>query len=79
MGDRVDSIGPPGVEIFSTCPQLPILRDAVAALECRTTTRLPRGHHTILIGEAISIRLQVGTPAEFYDRRFWTWGTWGTW
>jgi flavin reductase ActVB len=54
--------------------RLPILRDALAALECRTTARLPSGDHTILVGEAVAIRLQAGTPAVLYDRRFWTLG-----
>jgi flavin reductase ActVB len=54
--------------------RLPILRDALAALECRTTARLPSGDHTILVGEAVAIRLQAGMPAVLYDRRFWTLG-----
>jgi flavin reductase ActVB len=51
--------------------QLPLLPDAVAALECRTASRLPGGDHTILVGEPVSIRLHSGSPAVFYDRRFW--------
>jgi flavin reductase ActVB len=54
--------------------RLPILRDALAALECRTSARLPGGDHTILVGEAIATRLQAGTPAVLYDRRFWALG-----
>lgn len=51
---------------------LPLLRDAVATLECRTAGRLPGGDHTILVGEPISIRLaRRSSPAVFYDRRFW--------
>jgi flavin reductase ActVB len=51
--------------------RLPVLPDAVAALECRTAGRLPVGDHTILVGEPVAIRLRAGSPAVFYDRRFW--------
>jgi flavin reductase ActVB len=51
--------------------QLPLLPDAVATLECRTAGRLSGGDHTILVGEPVSIRLREGSPAVFYERRFW--------
>jgi flavin reductase ActVB len=51
--------------------RLPLLPDALAALECLTAGRLPGGDHTILVGEPVSIRLRSGSPAVFCNRRFW--------
>jgi flavin reductase ActVB len=52
--------------------RLPLLPDALATLECRKAGQLPGGDHTILVGEPVSIRLRPGSPAVFYDRRFWS-------
>jgi flavin reductase ActVB len=51
--------------------RLPLLPDALAALECLTVGRLPGGDHTIMVGEPVSIRLRPGSPAVFCNRRFW--------
>jgi flavin reductase ActVB len=51
--------------------RLPLLPDALAALECLTADRLPGGDHMILVGEPVSIRLRSGSPAVFCNRRFW--------
>jgi flavin reductase ActVB len=51
--------------------QLPLLPDAVAALECQKSALVPGGDHVILIGEPLSIRLGIGTPAVLFNQRFW--------
>jgi flavin reductase ActVB len=51
--------------------RLPLLSDAVAALECQKSTMVPSGDHVILIGEPLSIRLRSGTPAVLFNHRFW--------
>jgi flavin reductase ActVB len=51
--------------------RLPLLRDAVVALECRRTALLPGGDHAIFVGQPLSIRLGSGTPTVVFDRRFW--------
>jgi flavin reductase ActVB len=51
--------------------QLPLLPDAVAALECQKSALVPGGDHVILVGEPLSIRLGSGTPAVLFDQRFW--------
>ena len=51
--------------------RLPLLPDALAALECLTAGRFPAGDHTIMVGEPVSIRLRPGSPAVFCNRRFW--------
>jgi flavin reductase ActVB len=66
---RIDKFGGKNFELGDL--RLPLLSDAVATLECRTAGRLPGGDHTILVGEPVSIRLRSGSPAVFYDRRFW--------
>jgi flavin reductase ActVB len=65
----IDKFGPEAFELGEL--RLPILPDALVVLECRTVARLPGGDHTILLGEAVSARLQAGAPAVVYDRRFW--------
>lgn len=65
----IDKFGPRSFEPGEL--RLPVLRDALVVLECRTAARLPGGDHTILLGEAVSIRLRAGAPAVVYDRRFW--------
>lgn len=65
----IDKFGPDAFELGEL--RLPVLRDALVVLECRTTARLSGGDHTILLGEAVSTRLQAGAPAVVYDRRFW--------
>jgi flavin reductase ActVB len=50
---------------------LPVLLDAVAALECQKSSLVPGGDHVILIGEPLSIRLGTGTPVVLFDQRFW--------
>jgi hypothetical protein len=54
----IDKFGPEAFELGEL--RLPILPDALVVLECRTVARLPGGDHTILLGEAVSARLQAG-------------------
>jgi flavin reductase ActVB len=65
----IDKFGPDAFELGEL--RLPVLRDALVVLECHTAARLSGGDHTILLGEAVSTRLQAGAPAVVYDRRFW--------
>ena len=45
---------------------LALLDGALANLECRVTTRLPGGDHTILVGEVKSASLREGQPLLYY-------------
>jgi flavin reductase ActVB len=60
-----------GIDFMHGEFRLPLLSDAVAALECQKSTLVPSGDHVILIGEPLSIRLRSGTPAVLFNHRFW--------
>jgi flavin reductase ActVB len=51
--------------------RLPLLSEAVVALECLKSTLVPSGDHVILIGEPLSIRIRSETPAVLFNHRFW--------
>ena len=49
---------------------LPLVDDAVAALECRTHERVAAGDHTILVGEVVHAHLGEGDTLVYHARRF---------
>ncbi len=48
----------------------PLLDEALACLECRTTHRLAAGDHTIFIGEVIRAASHEGRPLVYYLRHY---------
>lgn len=51
------------VEYESGMTGCPLLRNSVAAIECRVTSSLPAGDSTLFVGEVISARVgHAGTP-----------------
>lgn len=45
---------------------VPLLDGAITALECRVTSQLPGGDHTIFVGEVEGIRVGEGAPLVYY-------------
>lgn len=51
---------------------LPVLPDALAAIECTTEQRIPGGDHTILIGRVHDCEVGDGAPMIYFNRGFRT-------
>lgn len=49
--------------------QLPIIKDAIASLQCKTFKRVEAGDHMILIGEIIEIEVEKKLPLLYHDRK----------
>ncbi len=49
---------------------LPLLRAALAHLECRTVHRYPGGDHTIFVGEVETAAVGKGEPLLYYRRHY---------
>ena len=50
---------------------VPLLRDALATLECRVVARYPGGDHAIFIGEVVSIDAQIqAQPLLFFRSKY---------
>jgi flavin reductase ActVB len=49
---------------------LPVLRSALAVLECVARDRLGVGDHTVLLGEVHAATATGGVPALYFDRAF---------
>jgi flavin reductase (DIM6/NTAB) family NADH-FMN oxidoreductase RutF len=45
---------------------VPLLADAITALECRVTAQHAGGDHTIFIGEVVDIAVAEGAPLVYY-------------
>jgi flavin reductase (DIM6/NTAB) family NADH-FMN oxidoreductase RutF len=48
----------------------PLLDGALAALECRVTTVIPGGTHSVFLAEVESVRVADGTPLAYFRGRF---------
>jgi flavin reductase (DIM6/NTAB) family NADH-FMN oxidoreductase RutF len=44
----------------------PLVKDAVAAIECRIVDRLPGGDHTIIVGEVEAANIREGKPLLYF-------------
>lgn len=65
----LDKFGPGG--FVTTAGGPPIVRDALAAVECRVEHRHTAGDHLILVGKATECFVpDPGRPAVYFDRRF---------
>lgn len=51
---------------------LPLLRDAIAQLECRMQNHHPEGDHLILVGRVLACQRHPGQPLLFHDSRYMT-------
>jgi flavin reductase ActVB len=49
---------------------VPLIRDAVVHLECRTYQHLEGGDHTIIVGEVLRAANAEGEPMVHYNRNF---------
>lgn len=49
---------------------VPVLRSALAVLECLIMSRVRVGDHTVLLGEVCEAAARPGEPALYFDRAF---------
>lgn len=57
-------------EVSWAPPGVPVLTGALARFVCRTTDRLPRGDHVILIGEVLGFGAREAAALTFHAGRF---------
>lgn len=55
---------------LSTLTLVPVLRSALAVLECKLIRAYPGGDHRILVGEVRMTRMNGGLPLVHYDARY---------
>lgn len=56
-------------EWHQSAHQLPIIKDAIASLQCKTFKRVEAGDHMILIGEIIDIDVEKKSPLLYHGRK----------
>jgi 3-hydroxy-9,10-secoandrosta-1,3,5(10)-triene-9,17-dione monooxygenase reductase component len=54
-----------GVDTFTGLTGAPLVRGALAHVECRVWSRYPGGDHEIMLGEVVSLRRGDGAPLVF--------------
>ena len=55
-----------GVELIEGDLDVPLIKGALTAIECRLWDQLPGGDHTIFIGEVMKIHTQEGIPLLYF-------------
>jgi flavin reductase (DIM6/NTAB) family NADH-FMN oxidoreductase RutF len=55
-----------GVELIEGDLDVPLIKGALTAIECRLWDQLPGGDHTIFIGEVMKIHTQEGNPLLYF-------------
>ncbi len=55
-----------GVELIEGDLDVPLIKGALTAIECRLWDQLPGGDHTIFIGEVMKIHTQEGDPLLYF-------------
>lgn len=55
-----------GVELIEGDLDVPLIKGALTAIECRLWDQLPGGDHTIFIGEVMTIHTQEGIPLLYF-------------
>ncbi len=55
-----------GVEFHTTTRGTPILRESLVQLDCRLTSSVDAGDHTIFIGEVVDLIVRDGRPLLFH-------------
>lgn len=59
-----------GIPMVQGTLGLPLIRGALAHIECRTVARYPGGDHEIMLGEVVSLRRTDGPPLVFQSGAF---------
>jgi flavin reductase (DIM6/NTAB) family NADH-FMN oxidoreductase RutF len=59
-----------GVDTFTGLTGAPLIRGALAHIECRVWARHPGGDHEIMLGEIVALRRGDGTPLVFAGGAF---------
>lgn len=73
LSQRFSAPGPKnldGVELREAVTGAPVLRDALAWVDCRLTERLPGGDHEIFIGHIVAGDAGSGDPLLFYSSSY---------
>lgn len=69
MTDEMDRLN--GLETISLVSGTPLLKHALAQLDCHVVTTLGSGTHTIFIGEVLSAQsVNAGNPLIYYNREY---------
>lgn len=55
-----------GIELIEGNLDVPLIKGALTAIECRVYDRLPGGDHTIFIGEVMKIHTREGDPLLYF-------------
>lgn len=58
-----------GVNWYTSENKLPIIKDSLGTLECRTVQRIDAGDHIILVGEVLDLFKNDKEPLLFYNRK----------
>ncbi len=59
-----------GIDTFTGVTGAPLIRGALAHVECRVWSRYPGGDHEIMLGEVVSLRRGDGAPLVFAGGTF---------
>lgn len=59
-----------GIETFTGVTGAPLIRGALAHVECRVWSRYPGGDHEIMLGEVVALRRGDGAPLVFSGGAF---------
>lgn len=61
-----------GIELAPDTTVAPLIRNALAHIECRLANRFPGGDHEIMLGEVLKLRQREGQPLVFQRGAFRT-------
>ena len=59
-----------GVDWYSSKSGVPLLRGAIATLECRVASIIEAGDHAIFLGEVIAAQASAGKPLLYFNRDY---------
>jgi flavin reductase (DIM6/NTAB) family NADH-FMN oxidoreductase RutF len=59
-----------GVDVVDGALGVPLLRDALAHLECRVVERVDAGTHTVFLGSVQTAHARVGSPLAYFRGTF---------
>lgn len=59
-----------GVEVRTGALGVPMIADAICAIECRLVRQLPGGDHSIFVGEVEDVVLSEGEPLVYFRSRY---------
>jgi flavin reductase (DIM6/NTAB) family NADH-FMN oxidoreductase RutF len=61
-----------GIDWYAGTTGVPLLRGALARLECQTVQKMTAGDHTIILGEALHAEWAEGEPLLYYASAYHT-------